>query len=136
MEHMCNNDEEKICNIENQIANEACAIVQEETRGLDSETGGYNPAHLWKLKNKIMPKQAQVPTAMKGPNGRLLTGPDDLKNATLDYYKNVLRNRNIKDNLNEHKTKRETLCQRRLEQTKCNKTPPWTKIDLETFSWV
>ena len=49
MEHMGNNHEEKICNIENQIANEACAIVKEETRGL--ETGGYNPAHLWKLKN-------------------------------------------------------------------------------------
>ena len=123
--------ERKLCNIENQIADEACQIIQEETEGLDSETGGYNPGHLWKLKDKIKPKQTQVPTAMKGPNGELLTTKDDLKMLLWNIIKKVLRNRNNKENMQEHKKKQDIICRRRLEQTKLIKTDPWTKEEFE-----
>ena len=51
-EHIGNNHDEEIHNIESQIADEACNIIQAETNGLDSETGGYNPGHMWRLKDK------------------------------------------------------------------------------------
>ena len=39
-----------ITEVEKFIAEEACKIIDEETAGLESETGGYNAGHLWKLK--------------------------------------------------------------------------------------
>ena len=45
-EHKETNHESKIADIERQIADEACDIISNETNGLDSETGGYNPGHL------------------------------------------------------------------------------------------
>ena len=79
--------------IEKEIADEACTQIQETIKGLNSETGGYNPGHLWKLKSKIIPKQTQVPTAMIDPkSGKLFTNENDLKKYTVDYYTDVLRN--------------------------------------------
>ena len=65
-EHNEKDHDDKLAHIESEIADEAWRIVKEETRGFASD-GGYNPGHLWKLKDKIIPKLNQVPTAMKGP---------------------------------------------------------------------
>ena len=100
-----------IAQIKQSIAEEACKIINDETAGLDSETGGYNAGHLWKVKNKIIPKLIQVPTAMEGPNGNLLTDKEELKEATLNHYKHVLRNREIYEGLEKHKTDMENLCE-------------------------
>jgi hypothetical protein len=128
----CNDkkNDAEIAEIEKEIAEETCKVVEEETKGLDSESGAYNPGHLWKLKNKIIPKPNQVPTAMKGPDGKLLTTKSELQKNTMDHYKNVLRNRTINEELKEHQSEREMLCKLRLEQTKENKTSDWTKADL------
>ena len=117
--------------IEKQIADEACKQIEEDIKGLNSEKGGYNPSHLWKLKSKIMPKSTKVPTAMIDPqSGKLVTSENELKKHTTDYYKNVLRNREIKEDLNDHKYSKEELCYVRLEETKEIKTPNWTKQNL------
>ena len=129
-EHMETNHEAQIADIEKQIADEACDIISDETVGLDSESGGYNPGHLWRLKDKIIPRPPQVPTAMKGADGSLLTSKDDLKKETVKHYSNVLRNREIKTNLGDHKKERDKLCALRLDQAKKVKTPPWTEEDL------
>ena len=124
------NHESQIADIERQIADEACSIISDETNGLESETGGYNPGHLWRLKNKIIPKPPQVPTAMKGADGNLLTSKDDLKKATVDNFSNVLRNREIKNYLKKHKKMRDDACENRLKTAKHIKTPDWTEEDL------
>ena len=67
---------------------------------------------------------------MKGPNGNLLTNKEELKEATLNHYKHVLRDRNICEGLENHKLDIEKLCAVRLENTKQNKTPDWTKSEL------
>ena len=57
--------------MDKEITDETCKKkVHEETKGLPSENEGYNPGHLWKLKNKIIPKPVQVPTAMNDPCGK------------------------------------------------------------------
>ena len=83
-----------------------------------------------KAKDKIIPKPAQVPTAMKGSDGSLLTNKGDLKKATAEHYKNVLRNREVHTDLKEHKNERDKLCIIRLDKTKKVKTPLWTKEEL------
>ena len=129
-EHIGKNHESQIADIERQIADEACDIISDETNGLESESGGYNPGHLWRLKDKIIPKPPQVPTAMKGADGNLLTSKGDLKKATVDHFSNVLRNREIRKDLKEHKQERDDLCATRLKTAKHNKTPAWTEEDL------
>ena len=47
--------------VQGEIANEATKVVFEETMGLNSDEGGKNPGHLWKLKNKIIPKPPPSP---------------------------------------------------------------------------
>ena len=80
-DHIKENHDESIINIEQRISEEASEIDQ-ETAGLDCETGGYNAGHLWKLKSKIIPKPNQVPTAMKLNDGTLLTGNEEIKSNT------------------------------------------------------
>ena len=116
--------------VEKEIADEACRIVYEETKGLDNEDGGFNPGHIWKLKEKIIPKPSNVPTAMKDINGKLVTNVEEFKKHTIDHYKNVLRNRPINEDLKEHKVEKEGLCKKRLEHTRTNKTPDGTKEDV------
>ena len=102
--------EELLKSVEQDIANEACDQVYENIKGLNSESGGYNPGHMWRLKSKIIPKPVQVPTAMKDPvSGQLFTDDNELKKHTVLYYKNVLRNRDIDENLEEYKKKRRTV---------------------------
>ena len=67
---------------------------------------------------------------MKGSNGSFLTNKDDLKKATVEHYKNVLRNREIHKDLKEHKIERERLCNLRLNKTTKVKTLAWTREDL------
>ena len=50
---------------------------------------------------------------------------------SMDYYKNVLRNRDIKEGLEEHQTEKEELFKLRLQYTETVKTPPWTKNEIE-----
>ena len=97
---------------------------------MDSEGGGLNVSNMWKLKNKITPKVSDVPTAMKCSDGRLITLKRDIQKETMNYYSHVLRNRDIKTGLEDHKKEKEELCALRLEYTKSVKTPPWTKKQI------
>ena len=121
----------RVKEIEKEIATETCQTIENEIKGLDCEDGGYNPSGLWKLKNKVIPKPAQLPTGMRDVCGNILTKKDDLKNHTMKHYENVLRNRQIKEDLNQHKQLRDELCQKRLELTTKNKTNDWTKLQLK-----
>ena len=125
-----NKDETKVKQIEDKIANETIATILEETSKLDAEQGGLNSGNMWKLKNKILPKSANVPTAIKSSEGKLLTNKVDINTHSLNYYKNVLRNRDIKKGLENHKREREELCNQTLEHTKTVKTPPWTRNEI------
>ena len=81
-----NQHEAQIAEIERQIVYEACNITSDETIELNSESGGYNPGHIWRLKEKIIPRPPQVPTTMKVADGSLLISNDDLKKETFDHY--------------------------------------------------
>ena len=122
---------EELSKVEKDIAKEACGQIDDSIKGLDSENGGFNPGHMWKLKSKVIPKPVQVPTAMIDPeSGKLVTADNELKKHTISYYKNVLRNREIYVKLVEQKKEKEELCKLRLQETKQIKTKDWTEDDI------
>ena len=106
-------------------------IVKEEVSKIDSEAGGFNSGHLLKLKSKLRPKFNDYPTAMLNKHGELATTKDQMKNATIDHYKNVLKYRPIKDGLEENRKQREELCNLRIQKAKKNKTPKWEESDVK-----
>ena len=124
-------DNKKVTQIEEEIAKETIETIMQEIKGLDPHEGGFSAGHMWKLKNKIIPNPINVPTAMKNPEGKLCTAKKDIDKMSMDYFKNVLRNRNIKEGLEDHKEEKEELFKLRLEYTKTVKTPPWTRVEVE-----
>ena len=110
--------DKEIKDTEEEIASETVEIILEETKGLDSENGGFNTGHIWKLKKKIIPKAVNVPTAMRTSEWKLITCRKDINKSSIEYYKNVLWDWDIKGGLEEHRDKVEFLCKTRLDYTK------------------
>ena len=96
-------DDTKVKHKEDEIASETISMIFEETKGLDAENGGFNAGHMWNLKKKILPKAVNAPTAMRDSRGKLFTSKKDISNSSMEYYQDVLRNRDIKKGLEEHK---------------------------------
>ena len=67
---------------------------------------------------------------MRDSSGKLITIQKDIQTETMNYYTKVLKNRNIKEGLENHKNEREDLCKLRLEFTKTVKIPPWSTLDI------
>ena len=74
--------------------------------------------------------QCNVPTAMKDFNGKLIININEIKKNTINHYKNVLRNRPIKEDLEKHQIEKEDLCKLRLEISKKIFIPDGSKKDI------
>ena len=70
------------------MAEDLCKIVKEEVEGINCEEGSFNSGYLWRLKNKLRPKVANTPTALENKDGNLVTSSQDIKNVTLDHFRN------------------------------------------------
>ena len=68
---------------------------------------------------------------MKDENGKVLTETQEILDATINHYQEVLKNRKIKDGLEDHQKEREDLAKTRMRQSKENKTPDWDINDLD-----
>ena len=106
-------------------------IVKEEVKIVESDEGGFNSGHLWRLKNKLRKKINNVPTAMVDKGGNLVTTSEGIKKLTMDHFKKVLENRPMKPELEEYKKEREELCDKRMKLASKNKTPDWTSEDVK-----
>ena len=69
--------------------------IKNEIRVMNNEEGGYNPGHLWKLKQKLSPRYSEPPTAMKDATGKLLTSTEDIEAETIKHYKRVFKSNAI-----------------------------------------
>ena len=83
--------------------------IKSEIDGLNCEEGGNNGSKLWKLTKKLNPRYEEPPVAMKDELGNMLTSKEDILKSTIKHYKKVLKNRDIKEGLEEHKNDREEL---------------------------
>ena len=115
--------EEELVNLK---SNDLHNIIKDEIEQIDCESGGFNSGHLWKIKSKLKSKENNKYTAIEDENGKLLTSEEEIDEETMKHYTNVLKNRPIKTNLEQHKKDREQLCEERIMEAKKNITPDWT----------
>ena len=106
-------------------------IVKEEVKKINSENGGFNSGHLWKLKKKLIGKPNNPPTAIVDENGKLATTKQEIEKVSLKHFTKVLENRTIKEGLDNHQKEREKLCELRIEQARKNITPDWEIKDVK-----
>ena len=113
------------------MAEDLYNIVKDEVKDIESDEGGFNSGHLWRLKNKLRKKINNVPTALMDKDGQLVTSSSELKKVMMDHFKKVLENRPIKPELEEHQKEREKLCEQRIKTASKNITPDWSHEDVK-----
>ena len=93
--------EEKINQIEKALMNISSErnlkIVQNHIRMLGNLEDKLNQNGMWKLKNKLWPKERDPPMAKLDEKGYLISCPEGLKKLYLRHYENRLYHRQIKN---------------------------------------
>ena len=68
---------------------------------------------------------------MKNKDGNLVTNVEQIKDMAVEAYEERLRNRPIKEGLEDMKEAKESLAEKLLERAKKKKTPPWKMKQLD-----
>ena len=102
-----------------------------ENFGNLSNEGSLNLNGMWALQRKIFPKNPpNLPTAKKDVEGKMITSHRDLQKLYLDTFVHRLRWRPMREDYAELFLLKEELCKLRLDCSKLNKSPQWTKPQL------
>ena len=124
----------KIVEIENvlsgKIADRNANIVKEYIESM-TFNGKFSPIGMWKLKNKLLPKEADPPMGKLDNKGNLVTTPSALKKMYLDHYCDRLRHRKIEEKFSENYEKKVELWRLRFDYLRETKTSDWSKESLE-----
>ena len=105
--------------------------IEEETNKYSCDDGGFHSGKLWNLKKHIFPKHKDPPTAMLDNGGKILTNSEEINELALQKLAvERLRNRPMKEGMEEMKIKKEKLCEQNIKKARGNKTPEWSKIDV------
>ena len=131
--------EERIYQIEQDISNEISEEYVKEIidtliklGGDDQNLNGSGRKMLWKILKRKYPKQiSPIPVGKKDKAGNMISNHEGLKKLYLDTYIHRLRNRPMKEELNEMKTLKDELFKIRMNLASSNKSLPWTMEDLE-----
>ena len=117
--------------IEEELAEEYMNKVKSASNKMDCAEGGKISNELWKLKKHMCPHSREPPIAMSDEEGNLVTNATKLKDMAIKAYQERLRNRPIKEGMEEIKDAKENLAENLMEEAKLNKTDPWTLSDLD-----
>ena len=85
--------------LEEELAEDYFKKVKEAGNNSDCMDGGKMSTELWKLKKQLGPQSRETPTAMLDDEDNLVTNEEQIKQMALTAYKERLRNRPIKDGL-------------------------------------
>ena len=110
--------------LEAKLAEEYYEKVMNASSEIDCEEGGMSSGKLWSLKKTLFPRCRDPPTAMINTEGNLVTNEEEIKEMALKAYEERLKNRPIKEGLEDVKTSKERLCETLLIRARNNKTPP------------
>ena len=83
--------------------------IREELKDINSEDGGWNSGHLWKLRKKISPRPTDPSTAMESEEGVLLTDPVEIQKEALKYFEKLFEDIPIDTDYTEIQTLKEKL---------------------------
>ena len=106
-------------------------IIHEQLGNLMDTEGKFSNVGMWKIRSKLFPQVSEPPIAKKDSEGNLITGVEPLKQLYSDTYKQRLRHRPIRDDLQDLLSLKNLLWELRLEQCKTNISDAWSMKDLE-----
>ena len=123
-------------NVEEEIkqycAMENAEVIRKQVKNLSNLDGGFSSTGMWKIKKKVMRKQAEPPMAKRDNKGNLVTSPKMLKQLYLDEYIHRLRHRDINPGLQTLKQMKDDLWERRFNLLKERKSSDWTADQVNT----
>ena len=131
IECQINNIEEDIADsISDEFKNE----LESNLKSIGGDTqsiSGSGRIKLWQVLKKHYPKNIQSPpVGKKDESGNMITNHEALKKLYFQTYQQRLRNRPIKEELEEFKSLKEELFELRLKIAQSSKSKPWTMDDL------
>ena len=96
------------------------------------DPANINTPEMWKTMNKIWPKFGSTkPTARKNHHGRIVSAPHELKSLLGKEYKERLRTRPIRPDLQGLEVRRKEIFQIKLKLAESNPSILWKMSDLE-----
>ena len=107
-------------------------IIREQLDTLIDTEGKFSNVGMWKIKSKLFPQVADPPIAKKDSEGNLITGVEPLKHLFSDTYKQRLRHRPMRDDLQDLFSLKNLLWELRSQQCRVNVSEAWNMKDLET----
>ena len=126
----------KLSHIEDQLSKLSSArntkIVQEHVKSLGRSDGRFSQTGMWKLKNKLWPKEQDPPMAKYDVKGNLISVPSALRKLYLEHYVQRLEHRKIKDDYVQNYDKKVILWKMRFDKLKATQSADWSMKDLRS----
>ena len=73
-------------NISNLTSAINISIVKDQIKNLETLDGNFSQLGMWKLKNKLIPRDLDPPMAKLDDKGNLISAPNALKTLYLEHY--------------------------------------------------
>ena len=128
------NIKEKIKVIENEISlrcsEKNVSIVKHHIEELSNGEDQVCRLNMWRLKNKLCPRNSDPPMAKKNSDGFLVSDPDSLKQLYVETYKQRLKHRIMRPGYEDLEHLKSFLFNIRLSLSKRIKSEPWTPSQL------
>ena len=123
----------KIFEVENKISEKIgtqnANIVRDYINSMSIE-GKFSQIGMWKLKNRLIPKDVDPPMGKYDEFGNVITAPEALKALYLSHYVKRLEHRVIAEKYAENYEKKMFLWQLRLRSLRDEKSDDWTSKNL------
>ena len=128
-------NEVKIKEVEEDIAEreaeENREILIKNFKPLADNPERINLKEMWKLNSKLWPKNSIcLPVAKKNFKGKLLSSPKDIKNLLSLEYKNRLRSRPLRPDLNDITKNKKKIFKMKMALANFRTSDPWKMEDL------
>ena len=127
--------EEKFQQIQDEIAQSIAErnvkLVKDQVQNLKGLEGTFSQHGLWKVKNKLCPRQRDPPMGKKDSYGNLIVSHNALKELYSETYATRLRHREISERFRDIHEMKTNLWKLRFETLRLKVSKPWTLKDFE-----
>ena len=96
------------------------------------KNGVMDRLNFWKLKRVLAPKSLQIPHAIEGAYGNLITDPANISDEYLNEFQHRLTKREILDHLSWYESFQNNLCMLRIYVSKAKFSPDFTMDEVKT----
>ena len=123
---------EEICSeIANIEAEEIYVKIVNNFKSLGENPSQTDRNQMWKLFNRMWPKHKNLaPVAKRNFSGKIVSSQNDIRNLLAREYKDRLRARPTRPDLESIKSRKEKIFQLKLKISAANKSPDWAIEDL------